>query len=626
MYFKFSLRHNPATDQPDCYYRLVESYRNEYNRVCHRTLLNIGFVDLEVETLNKIRRILQERFDRKAPLFEETDELALKWADYYWDKLIKTNKVDVSDKAFEKSKRMVDIDTLKHKNAREVGAEWMCYQALSQLTFKEKLESLGWEEEDIQLALTQVISRAVYPFSENRTTRWIKENSAICEITGYPIEKITKDKLYKSALDLYKIKDSLEKHLSQKTNELFDLQDKIYLYDLTNTYFEGRKVNSELAKFGRSKEKRSDCKLVVLAMVVNVEGFIKYSNIFEGNISDSQSLPKIIDSLRAQTSTEKRAVVVIDAGIATDDNLELIKAKGYDYVCVSRSKIKDYSIDPEGKIKHLMTKDNHFITLQKVQKEADTNYILKVKSTGKVLKERSMKSKFDERFLAEIDKIKVSLTKKHGVKKTDKVNQRIGRAVEKYPSAAKFYNINVVAENDQASEIICQKKKTSEIDDKELGCYFIKTNLQTENESSLWTIYNAIREIESTFRCLKTDLDLRPIYHKNDDATMAHLHLGILAYWLVNTVRFQLKQQKINHNWQEIVRITNTQKVITTSGQNKDDEIIYVRRCTEPNEKVKQIYSALKYKNYPFVKRKSVVHKSELKKNETQCLWETDDG
>jgi Transposase DDE domain len=626
MYFKFSLRHNPATDQPACYYRLVESYRNEYNRVCHRTLLNIGFVDLEVETLNKIRRILQERFDRKAPLFEETDELALKWADYYWDKLVKTNKVDISDAVFEKSKRMVDIDSLKHKNAREVGAEWMCYQALNQLTFKDKLESLGWEEENIQLALTQIVSRAVYPFSENRTTRWIKENAAICEITGYPIEKITKDKLYKSALDLYKIKDSLEKHLSQKTNELFDLHDRIYLYDLTNTYFEGRKVKSEIAKFGRSKEKRSDCKLVVLALVVNVEGFIKYSNIFEGNISDSQSLPKIIDNLRTQTSTEKRAVVVIDAGIATDDNLELIKAKGYDYVCVSRSKIKDYSIDPQGKIKHLITKYNHFITLQKVQKQADTDYILKVKSTGKALKERSMKNKFDQRFMAEIDKIKVSLSKKHGVKKTDKVNQRIGRAVEKYPSAAKFYNINVVAENDQASQIICQKKKTSEIDDQELGCYFIKTNLQTENESSLWTIYNAIREIESTFRCLKTDLDLRPIYHKNDDATMAHLHLGILAYWLVNTVRFQLKQQKINHNWQEIVRITNTQKVITTSGQNKHDEIIYVRRCTEPNEKVKQIYSALKYKNYPFVKRKSVVHKSELKKFETQCLWETDDG
>lgn len=626
MYFKFSLRNNPSTNLPDCYYRLVESYRNEYNRVCHRTLLNIGFVDLEVETLNKIRQILQDRLDRKTPLFEQTDELALKWADYYWDKLIRTNKVDASVQGFEKSKQMVDIDTLKHKDAREIGAEWLCYQALSQLTFEEKLESLGWREEDIQLALTQIISRAVYPFSENRTTSWIRENSAVCEITVYPIEKITKDKLYKSALDLYKIKDSLEKHLSQKTNELFDLQDKIYLYDLTNTYFEGRKVMSNIAKFGRSKEKRIDCKLVVLAMVVNVEGFIKYSNIFEGNMSDCESLPKIIDNLRTQTSDEKKAVVVIDAGIATEENLALIKAKGYDYVCVSRSKIKDYSIDNKDNAKHLLTKDGQFISLQKVQKESDTDYILKVKSTGKALKERSMKSRFDERFMDEIKKINTSLTKKHGVKKIDKVNQRIGRAVEKYPSAAKFYNINIIAENDKASEIVYEKKKTSAFDDQELGCYFIKTNLQTEDESSLWTIYNSIREIESTFRCLKTDLDLRPIYHKNDDATMAHLHLGIIAYWLVNTIRHQLKEQKINHNWQEIIRITNTQKILTTSGQNKDNEIIYVRRCTEPNEKVKQIYSALKFKNYPFVKRKSVVHKSELKKKETQWLWETDDG
>lgn len=525
--------------------------------------------------------------------------------------MVSKKKIDVTDQAFEQSKRLVDIATLKHKDAREVGAEWMCYQALEQLQLKEKLEYLGWEEEDIQLALTQIISRAIYPFSENRTTRWIKENSAICEVTGYPIDKTTKDKLYKSALGLYKIKDNLESHLSKKTNELFDLQDKIYLYDLTNTYFEGRKVKS---------------KLVVLALVVNVEGFIKYSNIFEGNTADNTTLPHIIDNLRSQTSEEKRALVIIDAGIATQENLELIKAKGYDYVCVSRSKIKDYTINKDGAVRHLMTKENQLITLQKIEKKDDTDYILKVKSTGKQAKERSMKSKFEDRFLEEIKKIASSITKKHAVKKADKVNQRIGRAIEKYPSAAKFYNIEVEVKNEIVTKIQYTKKKTSELDDQELGAYFIKTNLNTEDELSLWTIYNSIREIESTFRCLKTNLDLRPIYHKNDDATMAHLHLGILAYWLVNTIRHQLKQQKINHNWQEIIRITNTQKVITTSGQNKDNEIIYVRRCTEPNEKVKQIYKALNYKNYPFTKRKSVVHKSELKKNKTQYVCETDDA
>ena len=318
MYFKSSLRKNPATNQVDCYLRLVESYRNEYGRVCHRTLLNIGFIDYEIETLNLVRQILQNRLEGKAPLFEIKDELALYWANCYWEKLIKTGKVDALENTFEKSKRMVDVESIKHKNVREIGSEWMCYQALEQLQIKNKLEQLGWEQESVQLALTQIISRAVYPFSENRTSRWIQENSAVCEITGYPIEKITKDKLYKSALNLYKIKDNLEKHLSQKTNELFDLQDKIYLYDLTNSYFEGRKTKSTLAQFGRSKEKRSDCKLVVLAMVVNLEGFIKYSNIFEGNTADCNSLPKIIDNLRTQTSSEKRAIVVIDAGISTD--------------------------------------------------------------------------------------------------------------------------------------------------------------------------------------------------------------------------------------------------------------------------------------------------------------------
>lgn len=112
-----------------------------------------------------------------------------------------------------------------------------------------------------------------------------------------------------------------------------------------------------------------------------------------------------------------------------------------------------------------------FISLQKVQKESDTDYILKVKSTGKALKERSMKSRFDERFMDEIKKINTSLTKKHGVKKIDKVNQRIGRAVEKYPSAAKFYNINIIAENDKASEIVYEKKKTSAFDDQELRLF-----------------------------------------------------------------------------------------------------------------------------------------------------------
>ena len=136
----------------------------------------------------------------------------------------------------------------------------------------------------------------------------------------------------------------------------------------------------------------------------------------------------------------------------------------------------------------------------------------------------------------------------------------------------------------------------------------------------IWNIYNTIREIENSFRILKSDLDLRPIYHKNDKSTMAHLHLGILAYWLVNTIRYQLKAKQINSNWSEIVRIANTQKVITTTGQNTLDKKVSIRKCSVPNKNHQQILDILQLKYQPFRKRKSVVHKTTLKILEPQYL------
>lgn len=282
-------------------------------------------------------------------------------------------------------------------------------------------------------------------------------------------------------------------------------------------------------------------------MVVNPEGFPKYTKILEGNTTDSASLPNMIDKLRLKTlDLSVKAIVVIDAGIATDENLKLIQEKGYDYVCVSRSKIKDYSIK-DGEVLHLIkTQNKEEISLQRVHSSGQTDYILRVKSPGKKLKEDAMRTQFELRFEEEIEKIKSSLTKKNGVKKYDKVNQRIGRAIQKYPSVSKYYQITAVGNSgENATDLIYQKK---EIQDKEAqenaGTYFIKTSLESRDEQTVWKIYNTIREIESTFRCLKTDIDLRPIYHKNDDASMAHLHLAILAYWLVNTVRHQLKKPK----------------------------------------------------------------------------------
>ena len=578
--------------------------------------------DATVEQLNKIQRQLTEKYERKQPLFgqQEEDPIVKKYVEDLWQRIVASKKLDIQ--SVEKLSRMVNADTLQHSNVREIGAENICHNTWDKLQLTELLLTNGFTDEQAQLACTQVISRAVYPASEFKTTSWIKENSAVCELTGYDMDKLTKDKLYESALHLYQVKDNLEKHLSKRTNELFDLEDKIILYDLTNTYFEGGKHNSKLAKFGRSKEKRSDAKLVVLALVVNTEGFIKYSSVLEGNVADCQTLSAMIEKLAAHTCGHK-AVVVLDAGIATDENLELITQKGYKYLCVSRTKLKDYQVTP-GRLTVLMdTKSRQTIRLKSVTTSKSTDYFLEVKSETKALKETGMKTRFEQRFEAELQKIHTAIHRKGGIKKIDKVHQRIGRAKEKYPSVQQYYNIEVSQDKatQMATNISWQKDETRHEDKtNHLGIYFLRTNLNVQDEVVVWNIYNTIREIENTFRTLKTDLDLRPIYHKNDGATMAHLHVGLLAYWLVNTVRYQLKNHGINNVWSEIVRIGNTQKIVTTTGTNTHNKTIITRRCSQPNEKLTNIYSILKLKHQPFTKRKSVVHNLEPKKDETQQL------
>jgi hypothetical protein len=642
MYFKVSMRTNPATGVYSGYYRLVESYRNHIDRVCHRTILNAGYLDgLTTDQMNLIQKILTAKvanYDKS--LFElpyTDDPTVTRHVDEFFKRMVAEKRIDVlvEKKEIKASKngkdlQLIDLNSIRNKDVREVGAEWLSYQAMCQLRIAPFLESLGWSEDQVRLAQTHIISRAVYPASELETTRWIRENSAVCEVTGFDIEQITKDRLYSISKKLYSEKEALEQHLSMRTNELFDIQDKIILYDLTNTYFEGRKQGSKLAKYGRSKEKRSDAKLVVLGLVINPEGFIKYSSILEGNMADCKTLEGMISKLRIKTSSSARkALVVIDAGIATDENLKMILDNGYDYLCVSRSNLKTYTIEAGAATVSVTDNRKQKIELCRVKSDRNTDYYLKVESTAKELKERSMNEQFRSRFEAGLQQISDSLAKKGGVKQEDKVHERIGRLKQKYPSIGRYFDIETqVCEQPEPKR---KKKGNQPYKEKKRivtavkwavkegvdinarsGVYFIRTSMEARSEENVWQFYNIIREIEATFRVLKTDLDLRPIYHKKDENTMAHLHLGLLAYWLVNTIRHQLKQEGINSGWREIIRTMNTQKAVTTLAQNNHEEVIMIRRCSEPNQPVRKLYDTLKYKYAPFVKRKSVVHKSEL--------------
>jgi len=625
MYFKSSGRKNPETGAFDWYYRLVESYRNTTDRVCHRTILNIGFLDavLTRDQLLEISRQLTERYEHKRNLFDSPDAHVQGWTEHFWQRIVSENRLDLS--LYAPKSRKIDVDTMRHTNVREIGAEWMVWNTWKQLGLDELLQQQGFSGEEIRLAQTQVISRAVYPASELATTRWIQDNSAVCELTGFDLSKMNKDRLYRGSLKLYSIKEALEKHLSVRTNELFNLQDKVIIYDLTNTYFEGSKRGSELAKFGRSKEKRNDARQVVLALVVNVHGFVKYSSIHEGNYSDTSELDTLLTNLGQVNSGDQPGVVVIDAGIATVDNLKRIRSKGYDYVCVSRQGLKKYAYEPGSQATQVQTRSGKNVRLQKIVQTDTIDYVFEVNSEEKAVKERAMKTQMEERFEVELEKIQVSLSKKSGIKTVEKVYERLGRIKERYPSVHRRYSWHL--EIDEVKKTVTTftwKKNATEEEQHEenLGRYFLRTSLDGQKEETVWQIYNAIREVESTFRTLKTELDLRPIYHQNDTSTQAHLQLGILAYSLVNTIRYQLKREKITCSWTEIIRIGNTQKVITTQGYNAAGNMVQTRKCSEPEEKLKHLQAALKIKSKPFKQEKTekfVVHSEAEKTNPTSA-------
>ncbi len=454
------------------------------------------------------------------------------------------------------------------------------------------------------------------PASEHATVQWLQDNTALCELMGVDATSVSHHKLYRISRLLYEHRDGIEQYLSHKTSGLFDLQDKIILYDLTNTYFEGRKQHSQIAMFGNSKEKRKDAKLATLALVVNIEGFVKYSKIYRGNIGETTTLEAMLDELSTRTSsTGRKPMVAMDAGIADEGNLKMLKSKGYDYLCVTRSKLKDYvAVKNQGQPVIVADRRKSPVELLLVKKEGIEDSLLYVRSGRKAIKELSMHENFTSHFVTGLNQILQGIQKKGGTKKAEKVWERIGRLKEKYPSAHRFFDIQASTENGIVKSMIW--KRVIPTSRKEEGVYFLRTSVKEIDEVAFWNIYNTIRDIESSFRALKSDLEIRPVFHKSDMNTMAHLFLAVLAYQMVSTIRYQLKAKGIHHDWSNIVRIMNTQKAATVTMQDKDDKKIYIRKCSKPEAKACEIYDALSYKYQPWLK-KSVLPEKQIQKIET---------
>lgn len=624
MYFTSIIRFSPEHGRELPYYKIKESFRDVIGRVHTRVMLTPGYLpDLCSDEIVQIRRGLTYLMEQSAfipgqqTMFDtdprqDYSQKVRGYIEKFWSQIKDSGKIDSArtsyDEAERKARKLIDVNTIQHTDAREVGAENVCLQAIRELQIDTFLRHEGWSERKINSTLASLIIRTVYSPSEWAALRILDENSAAMELlTGQFGDSPTQREVYAAAPSLYALKDKLERHLCSRTDSLFNLTNRVMLFDLTNFYFEGSKPGSKKAKFGRSKEKRSDCRLLVLALAINAEGFIRYSSILAGNTADPNSLPAMVDGIISKNpvspNPHQKVMVVIDAGIATEGNLELLKERGYNYLCVSRTKLKDYTLKDEGRSVTVFDSRKRPITLAEVEHEAGGDFYLRVNSPAKAMTEQSMNQQWRERFELELTKARNALTAKGGTKRYDKVVERIGRALGRYPSVSKYYQIDYIrsGENpEHMADIRWQIKINQEEVEQRFGTYFLRTNVATLDERSTWDYYNLIREIETSNRQLKTDLELRPIYHQRDDNSDAHLFFGLLSYWIVNTIRHKLKLQGITHYWTELKRILSTQKAITTEAENALGERVELRICSEPTDAAAELYRILGYHTIPF--------------------------
>jgi len=501
----------------------------------------------------------------------------------------------------------INILGLEVNEVKTFGAEHLCKHVLDQLQLKECLADLDMKEGQIAKCLTSIAARAIFSASEFKTAQILQTGSELTSLFKLNLT-ISHRQLYAVSDLLYAHKEQIDEFLYKRVTDIFDLNDKLVIFDISNTYFESRKDESKIAKHGRSKEKRTDCPLVVFTGVINAQGFIRHSRIYEGNKADTATLEDMIEDLKKHTSPTTPYTIVLDAGIASEDNLALIDKKGYKYVCVSRTRLKNYPVDSSSEKKIQLTdRDNNKVELSIFNPDGYNDTWMYVKSEAKRVKEQSMDYKLKARFIEELGSIKKAISKKGGTKITEKVWERIGRAKQKHKRVSAGYKISVEQKDGKATSMSWAQKPDKIKEDKSNGVYFIRTNHDQTNENQLWDIYNTIREVESTFRCLKSDLNIRPVHHQNDERIEAHIYLTILAYQLVNTIRYMLKKKGINHDWQNIVRIMSTQ-TIQTIELPTDKKTIQLRKPSKPIVEAKQIYDAIGCKHTQTAIKKYVVY------------------
>ena len=600
MYIRCTTTRTKKTGETYKTFRLVESERIN-GKVKQRTLLNLGrhFAIPKSQWKSLSSRIDQLLTAQTDWLTIDLDERLETLAQHYATQIILSRSEVIDDTIqFE----TVDIGNIELIRPRRVGIEQIALHAVKQLTLDDKLKSLGFNQHQLAASLGTIIGRMASPASELATHNWLQTTSGLGELIDYDFEDMGLDRLYQVSDQLWKHREAIEAHLYQQERDLFSFCETITLYDLTNTFFEGEAKTNPTAKRGRSKEKRTDCPLVTLGLVLDGSGFPRKSQIFPGNASEPQTLQTMLEGLDGR----KGSTVILDAGIASEENIQYLIEHEYKYIVVSRKRKRDFDEEKATLVKDI---PGQSVKVQKVVVEKTGEVELYCHSQLREKKEQAIQDSFSEKYEIALNSLNIGLSKKGTTKKYQKILERLGRIKEKYARAAQHYEVTVEAdeERDKAISISWGRVEKNNSQATHPGVYCLRTNLTDWTEETLWRTYTMLTDLESVFRSLKSELGLRPIYHRKEERVNGHIFITLIAYHLVQTLRYQLKADHINDSWQTIRRTMENQQRITVILRREDGKTIHLRKATNAEPRQSVIYKALEISSQPGGVKKTLI-------------------
>jgi len=649
----FIEKYSPRSKNP-----VLQLIENKYIKGRRRQELIVSLgtnMQIDKSMRNPLARAIKQKLMGQMPLWID-DEIKV-IADNIIKKIQTDGKWDSVREQVNKSKiednetAEVFINQIEHSYDRELGPVLIGHSFWEKLSIGDILQQCGFSKEAVKTTEISILNRLIAGDSENAIPSWIKVN-AISDLIDKAAESFSRDRFYRVSDKLLDNQESIERLLYQKQQSIFGLRNTIYLYDLTNSYFEGLCQKNPKAEYNKNqKEKRTDCPQIVIALVLDEDGFVRRHFTFKGKMSDSKSLEIIINALRSDFKNSQIPTIIMDRGVVSDDNITMLEKEGLKYIVASRNGEEKEFIDEFQKHDtfRLLKKDKTNEVEIKIKKQGDINYLL-CKSSGRKNKETAMRNRFEQKLVDSLEGLKKLIeTGKRNAPET--VNQAIGRIRERHSKAAHYYEIQYIpfkfeyrleepdclpkrllkslekrkerADNFEINylklnkEIKSLKNKYSNgfenikieisapqllwstIEEKKQksvsldGNYLLKTNRNDLNDEQIWHTYVMLTKVEKAFRNLKTDLALRPNQHHLQDRVDGHVFISILAYHLLHAIEYYLLQKGEHLSWASVKRIVSSHSYSTTILPTKAGPVIHLRKPGLPESVHEYIYKKL---------------------------------